>query len=230
MKRTIELAPLDPWVRWSYGALGWLALQQGEPHRAADWYRRAVNVFDADGRIWWEYAIALYAAARYQDAVAAADEGLELIREGIHFDLLVATKAQSLVALGDVDQARRIVDDLAPATALKIYALFAVGDNEEIRVWLREFGSGRATPMQMAIAHIALGDADSALRWLHRMIDVRELGTIWMLRGHPGLDPLRRDSRWPLVMAHLEREEAKGAAGVLYEGPPDTPAVDAASR
>lgn len=229
LERAIELAPLDPRARWYYGALGMSALHQGDAHRAVDWYRQAVGVFDADGRIWSEYALALYAAARYQDAITATDEGFELIQEGLYYDVLVATKVGSLVALGDVDRARRVVDDLRPAGAMSVFSLVTLGDRSAIESWLREFGSGRATHLQLAFAHMALGDADSALRWLHRMIDVREFGTTWAVRSHPGLEPLRRDPRWALLMQHLEREEAKGAAGVLYEGPPDTPGVGAAS-
>jgi hypothetical protein len=169
-------------------------------------------VFDADARIWWEYALALQAAGRDQESIVATDAGLELVSMGLLHDVLIAQKASGLIALDRASEANDLVESVALTAEGRMLAMSAVGRVPDVEAALREVDLSTTDTAILALAYLTLGDTAKAFEQLHRAIDVRDQTTLMGLRTLRGWAPLRGDPRWLELMQHLESEEAKGAA------------------
>ena len=100
--------------------------------------------------------------------------------------------------------------------ALNAYAHAALGRRAEARAILTELEAPdelpRAPSCQIAYAYVALGDMDTAVRWIERAFEERDphlngLATI------PAYEPLWRDPRYPALVAQLRHEPLPGERG-----------------
>ena len=94
--------------------------------------------------------------------------------------LMVAHQAYGLAASGETDKARELVDQLSHTQ-----------------------NGGVAPAFHIAIAHLALGDRDSAFRWLYRAVDER---FHWVLFMHvdPRFDGVREEREFSELSAALQ--------------------------
>jgi thioredoxin-like negative regulator of GroEL len=81
------------------------------------------------------------------------------------------------------------------------------GRTEEARALLAELETERRTryvsPVALATANIALGEADEAFRWIERARAERR-GWLAYLRVEPIFDPIRSDPRFPDLLERMK--------------------------
>jgi Flp pilus assembly protein TadD len=152
------------------------------------------------------YAWQCYANRDYECAVEQYRRSLEITPYPGSFRGLGLTYAQK----GLTDEAIRSLQqaiDLAPQRtdflADLAYVQALAGRAEEARAVLARAKARPLEGFNIARAHVALGEPDSAFAWLER--------SNWRwphraARGDPGLDPLRADPRFGQLVARVDRE------------------------
>jgi TolB-like protein/Tfp pilus assembly protein PilF len=173
MRRALEIEPLS---LIASAALGWVHLLAGD-HDAALAQLRSTLDLDPTfhlARVW--EGLSLLDAGRHDQAIAT----LERARDDAPTDpTLAANLAMALALAGRELDARGILDDLEPAA-----------------------GTGYLPAYEIARAHLALGDPDSAVQWLQRARDDRSHSIAFLavdpflspLRGHGGFQRLLRET------------------------------------
>lgn len=208
--------PIHPNARWFHGGLGAIALRRGDVIKALSHYARAIKIYDSDGRMYTEYAIALNSAGKYREAINVAQTGRELIGGGSHSVVLRAEEIFALVALDEVDEARTKARNALNTTASRwhVYlapAVAAAGLTEELDDLLDQSEDlDRLAPGVMSLLYAHLGNIGRAFELLPKAIDLRS--GLSRVHSHSALGPLRGDQRWEEVMLYLEQEEARGRA------------------
>jgi Flp pilus assembly protein TadD len=124
--------------------------------------------------------------------------------------------ARSLEALGRFDEARaeyeegrRMSGGVAGPSFGLAHLEAAAGNEPEARRILTELTEARATRVVsawgIAVLHASLGDVEEAFRWLEIAFRERSSGLI-LLRVHPRLDAIRKDSRYGELVHRLGLE------------------------
>ena len=119
-------------------------------------------------------------AKQYDAAERVLREALALAPEGGSYTK--ATLAYSLACAGDLSYAKKIAAEL----------------EERIKT---EYVS----PVELATAYVALGDAEKTLDWIERAVDDRR-GWVAYLRVHPILDPVREEPRFKAIVQRMKFE------------------------
>ena len=86
--------------------------------------------------------------------------------------------------MGNVGEARRILEDLIASRASKVVSAWGI-----------------------AALHASLDDVDEAYRWLDVAIEEHATGLVF-LRVHPRLDPIRKDPRYRELLRRVGLESA----------------------
>ena len=176
---------------------GVLALTLGRNEDAIRLYRRAIEQDPLSSATYNNLGIALRAAGRHQEAEAAYRKALQLASErvGTHSSL-----ALTLLAEGRAEEAMAEAM-LEPDEAWRLWALAIIHDAKgqvaESDAVLRELTDKYATDTahQVAEAHAARGDVDSAFEWLERAYAQRD-GGLMDVKTSPYLHSLHGDPRW----------------------------------
>jgi serine/threonine protein kinase len=142
-----------------------------------------------------------------------------------------------LTFLKEFEAAQRVLREglsLAPpyGTYTKVtlgYALAEAGDPSYAREVAAELEEKVKTeyvsPVELTIAHIALGDKQRALDWAERLIDERR-GWAAYLRVHPEVDSLRAEPRFDALVKRMQFDSPAGPAPAPPLAPnPDAPAA-----
>jgi TolB-like protein/Tfp pilus assembly protein PilF len=210
--------PLQPYAYQSYAELAVLATAQGNLSDAAENYRRALRIYDADAGVYLGYGAVLRFSGQNRDAIRAADAGLRLVQSGWLRAYLLLDKAYAYDALGMTAEANKAIDDALSSAGPMYRPLFAgilaqVGRRDEANQILAHLERLEHPPIDaMVFAYAALGD-DRVFEWIRTAIDDHVWIVVGTLRANPLFSELRKDPRWAEVMKHLESEEAKGRAG-----------------
>jgi serine/threonine protein kinase/tetratricopeptide (TPR) repeat protein len=150
---------------------------------------------------------AYYYSREYERSLVYYRKAIELDArfDGAHTDL-----ARSLEALGQFDESRREYEEgrrLSGGVAGPSFGLAHLeassGNEAAARAILHELIAARShrvvSAWGIAALHACLGDTDEAFRWLDLAVEEGATGLV-LLRVHPRLDPIRRDSRYqPLL-------------------------------
>ena len=218
LRKAIANEPLHPNARWFHDQLGKIEIRRGNLAAAFDHYRRAIRIFDSDGRILAEYATALYCAGEFRDAIDTADVARALSPSALYAWYLSRTKYYAQRSLGDETRAETTLNEyLASAEpAWKPFAagmLATAGKTDEARRSIALIESrSRPSAYPLSLAYVELGEHDQAFEWLQRGIEGYDPVLLNWIRVDPAFDALREDPRWEEVMDQLERQEAKGRA------------------
>lgn len=167
---------LDPLSRVINAAVGTVHLFSRDYVSAIAEFR-AILVTDPD----WASGVgmlgrALAAAGQYDEAVALIQQALELSGRPSHKALL----AYTLAAAGRTTEARALLREL-----------------------VRPAPNSFVAPVDLAAVHVALGEADEAIRVLHRGVAERDEEMMY-LKVDPRYDPLRADPRFARVVELLD--------------------------
>ena len=217
-RKAIANEPLHPNARWFHDQLGKIEIRRGNLAAAFDHYRRAIRIFDSDGRILAEYAKALYFAGEFRDAIETADVARTLSPSAAYTWYLSRTKFYAQRSLGDETQAEATLNEYLSSAepGWKAFAagmLAAAGKTDEARRSIALIESRpRPTSYPLSLAYVELGEHDQAFEWLRRGIEGYDPMLVNWIRVDPAFDALRKDPRWEEVMDQLERQEAKGRA------------------
>ncbi len=217
-RKAIANDPLHPNARWFHDQLGKIELRRGNLLAAIDHYRRAIRIFDSDGRILAEFAKVLYSAGEFRDAIEVADIARTLSPSATYMWYLSHTKFYAQRSVGDETQAEATLNEylLSADPAWKPFAaamLATVGKTHDARRSLALMESrSRPSTYPLSLAYVEFGEHDRAFEWLRKGIEGYDLGLINWIRVDPAFDALRKDLRWREVMDQLERQEEKGRA------------------
>jgi TolB-like protein/tetratricopeptide (TPR) repeat protein len=205
--RALELNPGDPLARLNEA---WLLLLQGQLDSALVVQRRALALDPLNPTqlqfMQWE----LIANGRYDSAYAYAQR-VDSLYPG--FAYLDDMGAYELAFLGRYDEAERSfraaesrLGHRSPGLA---WLLALRGREAEARVVLavieRDWSQNYVVPEFVAFAWAALGDKDSAFRWLNRGVDVHSAFAVFA-GWWPGAKPLRDDPRLHEVLRRFNLE------------------------
>jgi len=152
----------------------------------------------------------LYFARRYDDAIAAIDETLDLAPD---FGPAYVTLGRVYVAKGlpdraveQLERARGLMGRRPDVVTPYAYALARARRQREARTMLdelRDLSKPRAAaPVRVALVHIALGETDLAFEWLEKAIEARDW-QMALLNVEPAFDPLRSDQRFSALVERV---------------------------
>jgi TolB-like protein/DNA-binding winged helix-turn-helix (wHTH) protein/Tfp pilus assembly protein PilF len=182
----------------------------GRIEEALSLARRAQRLDQVSAAAQMNVGVILHFARRYDDAVAAIKETLDLDPD---FGPAYVTLGRIYVAKGMPDRA---VAELERALGLMgrrpdvltpyAYALARAGRQREARTMLdelRETAKPQApAPVRVALVHIALGETDRAFEWLEKAIEARDW-QMGLLNVEPAFDPLRSDRRFAALVERV---------------------------
>jgi tetratricopeptide (TPR) repeat protein len=170
-RRAVEIDPLTPML--SVG-LGGLYLAMRRPDQAIESVERALERYP---RFWYARLVrgrALGQLGRHREALRELIEAERAAPDNFY---VMASVVGALAATGEAREARRRVaeaEQLARSTFIPA--------------------------VDLGLMRIALGDIDLAFDWLRRSCDIRE-PRLMEIGFHPGVDPIRQDSRFAELLA-----------------------------
>ena len=161
---------------------------------------RRLNPASPDAQM--NLGIVLYFDRRYDDAIAALKETLELAPEfgPAHVTLgrAYAAKGQPDRAVQELELAQSLMGRRPDVLTPHAYALARAGRDREARAMLEElrrFSSPREpAPIRMAIVHIGLRKTNEAFDWLDKAVDARDW-QMSLLNVEPIFELLKSDRR-----------------------------------
>jgi tetratricopeptide (TPR) repeat protein len=212
--------PLHPNARWFHNGLALVAMSRGDLPRALQHHERAVRIYDADMRVYAQYAIALVWSGAYSKALEIAQAGLRLGSRGPFAFALDEARIRAHLGLGHVREAIELLDAVVQRLGPRAWTsgsvaslLFQAGRRDDgLRIIdvLQRSAAAQPEGMPIAFRHV---DHDVAFHWLHECIDAHAV--FIGLRSDPLWNMLSHDARWADVIRHLEREEAGSGRRVV---------------
>jgi TolB-like protein/tetratricopeptide (TPR) repeat protein/tRNA A-37 threonylcarbamoyl transferase component Bud32 len=202
--RALALNPEDALAGMSDS---WFLLAHGQIDSALVLQRRALEVDPLSALQLFLMQLDMIAKGQYDSAYAYAQR-IDSLYPG--FAYLDDMGGYELALLGRWDEAERSfrasesrLGHRSPGLA---WLLATRGRNAEARAVLadieRDWDSHYVAPEFVACAYAALGDRDTAFRWLDRGLDVHSVAAPFMV-WFPGAEPLRDDPRFREVLKRL---------------------------
>ena len=172
--------------------------------------RRAQRLDPVSAGVQMNVGVILYFARRYDDAVAAIGETLDLTPDFgpayVTLGRIYVAKGMPHRAVAELERAQDLMGRRPDVLTPYAYALAHAGRQREARTMLdglRETAKPRApAPVRVAMVHIALGETDRAFEWLEKAIEARD----WQMalaNVEPAFDPLRSDQRFAALVERV---------------------------
>jgi tetratricopeptide (TPR) repeat protein len=154
--------------------------------------------------------VILYFARRYDDAVVAIRETLDLAPDfgpaHVMLGRIYLAKGMPDGAVEEMARARGLMGRRPDVLTPYAYALARAGRQREARAMLdglREIAKPRTpAPVRLALVHIALGETDRAFEWLEKAIEARDW-QMALLNVEPTFDVLRSDPRFASLVERV---------------------------
>lgn len=205
--RAIALKPSDATAYLRYGlALAWFQRFDDARHEIA----RGLEVDPVHPLLNQSMGQILYFARRYDEAMREYRKTLVLDSNFFQAYLLIG---QVYVQTGEYDKAIAALKKASElgggaqikATLADTYALYGqTGEAKQILADLTDRSRQTyAPPFDIALAYVGLGDHDQAFAWLEKAYGERARAML-SLRVNPGLDPLRADPRFAVLMRRMK--------------------------
>ena len=206
-KRAVALNPnYDTALRFYSGYLACM----GRIEEALTLARRAQRLDPASAGTQMNVGVILYFARRYDDAVVAIKEALDLAPDFgpayVMLGRIYLAKGMPDRAVAELERARGLMGRRPDVLTPYAYALARAGRQREARAMLdglREIAKPRTpAPFRIAMVHIALGETDRAFEWLEKAIDARDW-QMGLLNVEPAFDPLRSDQGFAALVERV---------------------------
>ncbi|MDH3747358.1 MAG: tetratricopeptide repeat protein [Gammaproteobacteria bacterium] len=185
-KKALELNPRLFEAFYYYGRT---RFHQGDLPMAADLFRQAADVDPEDYKSLCLRIQILRGLGRIEEASKEAKEAIAVIERRLEWNPDDACAyhcgAGSLVAMGDVDRAKRW-----------LHRALEIDPDDSVLLY------------NVACSLATMGEADAALDYLERAMDHGVINAPWM-RNDSDLASLREDSRFVNILARLEKKEAR---------------------
>ncbi|HET9229629.1 MAG TPA: protein kinase [Thermoanaerobaculia bacterium] len=196
--RALELAPSSSSALLGAGLL---ARYLGDLDEAIELHRRILQQDPLSGAAYHNLGWILHDAGRYSEAVEAYRSALELAPQR------VITRAQLSLSLAALDRPDEALAEAnrEPEEAYGLWAQAIVhhglGNGAASDAALRALSERHADTCayQIAEAHGARGEVDSAFQWLERAYELRD-GGLAHLQASPRLRSLHADPRWDRLL------------------------------
>jgi tetratricopeptide (TPR) repeat protein len=154
--------------------------------------------------------VILYFARRYDDAIAAIKETLDLDPDfgpaHVMLGRIYVAKGMPDRAVTELERARGLMGRRPDVLTPFAYALARAGRQREARTMLdrlHDLSQPRpAAPIRLALVHIALGETDRAFEWLEKAIEARDWQMV-LLNVEPAFDSLRSDRRFATLVERV---------------------------
>jgi TolB-like protein/DNA-binding winged helix-turn-helix (wHTH) protein/Flp pilus assembly protein TadD len=203
-QRAMTLAPSNARVLRDYGQF---AVQMGRTDAGIAAARRAAALDPLNVESHGFLSTALLFARRYDEALAAYQDGLSLRPKGPWW--AAANGHLIYYALGDFDKMRALcegvgeaVKDLPDCLALAYHKLGRQSDAETALARFKAL-DGNAGAYSYATIYAQWGDTPKALGWLETALRLRDPGLV-SLKTDPLLDPLRQEPRFKAIERELK--------------------------
>jgi len=206
-KRAVALNPNDVTTLSFYSF--YLACM-GRFEEALDFAERARRFDPVSPDAQMNVGVILYFARRYDDAVVAITETLELAPDfgPAHVMLGRIYVAQGMPdrSVAELERAQSLLGRRPDVLTPYAYALARAGRAREARAMLdglREISKPRApAPIRVAMVHMALGETDRAFEWLEKAFEARDW-QMGLLGVEPAFDVLRFDQRFAALVERV---------------------------
>jgi tetratricopeptide (TPR) repeat protein/DNA-binding winged helix-turn-helix (wHTH) protein len=207
-ERAIEI---NPDYGFAYNGYAYLLLSSGDLSAGLEAMQRARDLEPLSLPMNSILSSYYYYAREYERAVELGESALELDPQ---FPVAHASLGLAQLATGNNQQALKHFEDAARFSgeaplmvAHLAYGLAESGETEKARELIKQLShsnnGGVAPAFHIAIASLALGDRDSAFRWLHRAVDERFHWVLFM-QVDPRLDPLRGEREFSELSSGLQ--------------------------
>ena len=170
-ERARELDPLSSIINTWVGLRHYFA---GRHEVAIQEYEKALLLNDRFAPGHWHLGWALEQTGRYQEAISAAQQAIDISDNPLY----VASLGHAYAKAGDGEQARKILERLEQESATRHVSAY-----------------------HTAVIYVALGETDDAFRWLDRAFEERS-PWIGYMAVDPRLDGLRSDPRLDVLMTN----------------------------
>jgi TolB-like protein/DNA-binding winged helix-turn-helix (wHTH) protein/Tfp pilus assembly protein PilF len=172
--------------------------------------RRAQRLDPVSAGAQMNVGVILHFARRYDDAVVAIKETLDLDPDFgpayVTLGRIYVAKGMPDRAVAELERARALMGRRPDVLTPYAYALARAGRQREARTMLdelREIAKPRApAPVRVALVHIALGETDRAFEWLEKAMEARDW-QMGLLNVEPAFDPLRSDRRFAALVERV---------------------------
>ena len=173
-RRATELEPLSANVQTN---VGWSFVGLRQYEEAVKEFRRALHIDPKAPYPLWATGMACRLLGRHEEAAASFEKAVEVTgnRQSFYIGMLGAAFA----AAGRTEEARALLQELQERSRTEYVA-----------------------PHHLAFIHIPLGDIDESFACLERAVSDRNC-LMWWLREYPMFDPLRKDPRFPGLLARI---------------------------
>ena len=207
-ERAIEIKPE---YGFAYKGYAYLLLSSGDVPAGVEAIQRARDLEPMSLPMNSILSSYYYYAREYEKAVELGQSALELDPEFpvAHASLGLAHLAtgNTQEALKHFEHAARFSGEAPLMVAHLAYGLAESGESKKARELVRQLSQsnngGVAPAFHIAVAHLALGDRDSAFRWLYRAVDERFHWVLFMLVD-PRLDKIREAREFSELSAALQ--------------------------
>jgi len=203
-KRAVALNPNDVTALSFYS---FYLASMGRLDEALDFAERARRADPVSPGAQMNLGLILYFARRYDDAVVATNETLDLAPDfgpaNVLLGRIYSAKGMPDRAVAELERAQGLLGRRPDVLTPYAYALARAGRAREARAMLdglREIAKPRApAPFRVAMVHIALGETDRAFEWLEQALEARDW-QIGLLNVEPAFDDLRSDGRFAALV------------------------------
>jgi hypothetical protein len=168
---------VEPTTAQWQGDAAWIRWAAGDSAEARAYALRGIEL---DGAFPEPYIVLAFVDADGGNHAAARRAQAQAAQLAPDYPLNGVVEGYVLARAGDVDGARRVIEELSRAGLLA----------------------------DQALVHAALGDKDSMYEMFERSIDAREPAALWYLNAHPALRPWRLEPRYQALLEEMGLPEA----------------------
>jgi TolB-like protein/DNA-binding winged helix-turn-helix (wHTH) protein/Tfp pilus assembly protein PilF len=221
-RRALEL---NPGYANAHHWYGYYLMLTGRTKDGEAEMRRALELDPLSPIINANIGLSFYMARQYDAALAHWQKALEMHRDYglLHFYMTGAYVAKAMYpeALAQVEKAVALSGEGPDEKALLAHVYGRMGRTQEARAIVTQLVARGDTPGYfVALAHVGLGENDSAFRWLDKTLEQR-WGPFNELNADPMFDALRSDARFPMFLRRMglrrSTAELNRAAGSTIE-------------
>ena len=203
-ERALALAPGSERILRDYAER---AAEFGQVDSGIAAARRAVELSPLNPESYWSLAVALEGARRYDEAIAALNEGVALAPPGEDLDFRVGL-GHDYFNLGNFERSRsecEIGRERLPAQVCLATTYEKLSRHRDAQAELVELraSAGDAEAYLYAEIYAQWGRPTEALEWLDTAVRVRHPG-LMHVKNDPLLDPLRKEPRFQAILRELK--------------------------
>jgi tetratricopeptide (TPR) repeat protein len=213
LTRAIDLSPSYPQAHGWYAS--WL-ISRGRTEEGLGHARKAAELDPLSLRTQASSVLLLHQAGLDSEAVAKADEVISLDR---NYPVTYFHQGYALAHLGRHDEAVRAFETCAALMGTDslcahglCFALVGMGRMEEARRragdLLQRSQQTYVNPWFLAMAHVAIGEVDTAFQYFRQAFDERNSHALWF-GTDPNLRALHRDPRYLALLREMNPEMAE---------------------